>query len=182
MSLLGFNMLENIVEKTEHITPAAILTELNKKMVLTMSQNQLNDTSVKHGMDASLITINKGGTELQFSGAHNSLYHIRNNTLTEIKANKMSIGSYREGKEIEFTNHSISFQKGDAFYLFSDGFPDQIGGPNRKKFYYQPFKNLLLSIHQLDINEQRSILDKTITEWRGELDQTDDILVMGIRI
>ncbi|HSH66451.1 MAG TPA: tetratricopeptide repeat protein, partial [Bacteroidia bacterium] len=182
MSLLGFNMLENIIEKMETTTPSIILTELNNKMVATMSQNPSDDHSVKHGMDASLISINKETMELQYAGAHNPLYRIRDGKLTEIKADKISIGSYIEGKQIKFTNHNISVQEGDVFYLFSDGFPDQIGGPNRKKFYYPPFKELLVSIHTLTFTEQKEILNKTITGWKGERDQTDDILVVGIRI
>lgn len=182
MSLLGFNMLENIIERNETTTPSEILTELNQKMVTTMSQNPSDDTSVKHGMDASVITIDKEKMELQFAGAHNPLYQIREGILKEIKADKMSVGSYKEGKPFEFRNHTIPLQKGDVFYLFSDGFPDQIGGPNRKKFYYPPFKELLLSLHKLDVQEQKAALDKTITEWKGERDQTDDILVLGIRI
>jgi serine phosphatase RsbU (regulator of sigma subunit) len=182
MSLLGFNMLENIIETKNHTSPSSILTELNQKMVATMSQDPANDTSVKHGMDASVITIDKESMQLQFAGAHNPLYQIRDNILFEVKADKMSVGSYKAGEQIEFNNHVISIQKGDVFYLFSDGFPDQIGGPKRKKFYYPPFKELLISIHKMDMLDQKHFLDKTITSWRGERDQTDDILVVGIRI
>lgn len=180
MSLLGFNMLDNIIEK-EQTQPAKILNALNKEMVAAMTQEQFN-TAVKHGMDAAIISIDKEHMQFEYAGAHNSLYYIRNGTLNDVKADKQSIGSYKEGKEIIFQNHLLPLEKGDIFYLFSDGFPDQIGGPNRKKFYYPPFKELLLSIHHLDMEEQRSILDKTITDWRGNLDQTDDMLVMGIRI
>ncbi len=182
MSLLGFNMLENIIEKKDHYTPSAILNELNTKMVSTMSQEASNYTSVKHGMDVSLIVIDKQNMQLQFAGAHNPLYHVRDNILTEIKADKMSIGSYKEGKQIEFSNHVLQIQKGDVFYLFSDGFPDQIGGPNRKKFYYPPFKELLVSVHKMSMMEQKQFLDEAIISWRGERDQTDDILVVGIKI
>jgi serine phosphatase RsbU (regulator of sigma subunit)/uncharacterized protein HemY len=182
MSLLGFNMLENIIEKKENYMPSDILNELNQKMVATMSQDAEHITSVKHGMDASVITIDKQTMQLQFAGAHNPLYQVRDNTLTEIKADKMSIGSYKEGKQVEFQNHTLSIQKGDVFYLFSDGFPDQIGGPNRKKFYYPPFKELLVSIHKMAMAEQKSFLDGVITSWKGERDQTDDILVVGIKI
>jgi serine phosphatase RsbU (regulator of sigma subunit) len=182
MSLLGFNMLENIIEKKDQYMPSVILNELNQKMVSTMSQDPNNNTSVKHGMDASVITIDRQKMQLQFAGAHNPLYQIRDNTLIEIKADKMSIGSYKEGTQIEFSNHILPIQKGDVFYLFSDGFPDQIGGPNRKKFYYPPFKELLVSIHKMAMVEQKNFLDQVITSWRGERDQTDDILVVGIRI
>jgi serine phosphatase RsbU (regulator of sigma subunit) len=183
MSLLGFNMLENIIEKKDDYLPSVILNELNQKMVATMSQDvDHTNSSVKHGMDASVITIDKQLMQLQFAGAHNPLYQVRDNTLTEIKADKMSIGSYKEGKQIEFQNHTLSIRKGDVFYLFSDGFPDQIGGPNRKKFYYPPFKELLVSIHKMAMTEQKNFLDQVITSWKGERDQTDDILVVGIKI
>jgi serine phosphatase RsbU (regulator of sigma subunit) len=182
MSLLGFNMLENIIETKNYTSPSTILTELNHKMVATMSQDPSTDTTVKHGMDASVITIDKESMQLQFAGAHNPLYQIRDNTLIEVKADKMSVGSYKGGELIEFSNHTIPIQKGDVFYLFSDGFPDQIGGPKRKKFYYPPFKELLVSIHKMEMLDQKHFLDKTITSWQGERDQTDDILVVGIRI
>ena len=182
MSLLGFNILENIVERRDILTPSEVLTELNKKMVNTMSQNISHDTTVKHGMDAALIMVDTKKMELQFAGARNPLYQIRNGVVMDYKADKMSVGSLKDGRFVEFTNHQIPIQKGDTFYLFSDGFPDQIGGPNRNKFYYPPSKDLLISIHQSDVQEQKLLLDKTITEWRGEKDQTDDILVVGIRI
>ncbi|HRG38913.1 MAG TPA: tetratricopeptide repeat protein [Bacteroidia bacterium] len=182
MSLLGFNMLENIIETRQHTSPSNILTELNHKMVATMSQDPTTETTVKHGMDASIITIDRQSMQLQFAGAHNPLYQIRDNTLIEVKADKISVGYFKEGEEIEFNNHIIPIEKGDVFYLFSDGFPDQIGGPKRKKFYYPPFKELLISIHKMGMLDQKNFLDKTITSWRGERDQTDDILVVGIRI
>jgi serine phosphatase RsbU (regulator of sigma subunit) len=181
MSLLGFNMLDNIVEK-EHQQPAMILNTLNSEMVAAMTQEQFVTSSVKHGMDAAVICVDKTIMELQYAGAHNSLYHIRNGELMEMKADKQAIGSFKEGRQVTFTNHVITIEKGDVFYMFSDGYPDQIGGPNRKKFYYPPFKDLLVSIHHLDMEEQKSILDKTIINWQGERDQTDDILVMGIKI
>jgi serine phosphatase RsbU (regulator of sigma subunit) len=181
MSLLGFNMLENIIENVQE-QPAMILNALNTEMVSAMTQEQFNASSVRHGMDASIISIDLKNNILEYAGAHNSLYYIRNHQLTEIKADKQSIGTFKEGKEITFQNHSVAIEKGDVFYLFSDGFPDQLGGPNKKKFYYPPFKELLVSIHQLDADEQKAILERTITEWKGERDQTDDILVIGIKV
>ena len=182
MSLLGFNMLDNIIEK-EQTQPGLILSTLNREMVAAMTHEQFNASTVKHGMDAAIISIDKKTMQLEFAGAHNPLYFIRNGELQEIKADKNAIGSLgKDDKEIIFQNTVIPIEKGDVFYLFSDGYPDQIGGPNRKKFYYKPFKELLVSIHQLKMEEQQEILDKTITEWRGERDQTDDILVIGIKI
>jgi serine phosphatase RsbU (regulator of sigma subunit) len=181
MSLLGNNILENVIQKKEFLKPASILDSLNEELITVMAQDQ-ERASVKNGMDIALITIDKTTKQLEYAGAHNSLYLIRDGELCEIKADKTSIGSLYKGEAIHFTNHTEVLKKDDQIYLFSDGYPDQIGGLNRKKFYYQPFKELLLSICQLEMNDQKKRLDEKITSWRGELEQTDDILVVGIRL
>jgi serine phosphatase RsbU (regulator of sigma subunit) len=106
---------------------------------------------------------------------------VRDMELIELKADKMNIGDNKQ-KNKNFTNQFIELKKGDMIYLFTDGFPDQIGGPNRKKFYYQPFKDLLVSVSALNMKEQKLKLDEAHMSWMGEKkDQTDDILIMGIR-
>jgi tetratricopeptide (TPR) repeat protein len=180
MSLLGYNMLENVSKKNETIEPARILNDLNTELIRSLSKEEAID-DMKHGMDISLIAINTTVHQLQFAGAHNAIYIVRNKTLTELKANKKGIGSI-DKKNTCFTNQSFDLQKGDMIYLFTDGFPDQIGGPNRKKFYYPPFKELLLSISTLEPHLQHSRLEQAHSEWLGtKMDQTDDILIMGVR-
>jgi serine phosphatase RsbU (regulator of sigma subunit) len=98
-----------------------------------------------------------------------------------LKANKQSIGFVGKEHATVFDNHSFELKKGDLIYLFTDGFPDQIGGPNRKKFYYQPFRDLLLSISPLPMEEQEKKLQEMHQQWMGNSDQTDDLLIMGIR-
>lgn len=117
---------------------------------------------------------------MQYAGAHHPLYIIRNEQLIEFKADRKGIGSVsRTGNQ--FTNHTFDLQKGDSLYLFTDGFVDQIGGNYRKKFYYAPFRDLLLSIHQLPLDLQKEKLNEAHVGWMGaKKDQTDDILVMGI--
>jgi serine phosphatase RsbU (regulator of sigma subunit) len=111
------------------------------------------------------------------------LYLVREGTLTEIKADKMSTGIVsRDSSIVQYTNNTYEFKKGDMIYMFSDGFPDQKGEKTRKKFYYQPFKDLLVSIHQLTVQQQKMELDTTICQWMGGIEQTDDILIMGIRV
>jgi serine phosphatase RsbU (regulator of sigma subunit) len=108
---------------------------------------------------------------------------VRGGALAEIKADKMSTGIVaNDHHEIQYTNNLKDLEKGDMIYLFSDGFPDQKGDVTRKKFYYQPFKDLLVSIHSLSTAEQKQCLDDTIIQWIGKGEQTDDILVMGIRV
>ncbi len=182
MSLLGHNILENVVQRETSRDPGAILTALNEEIVTRFSKGKKRET-VKHGMDIAIISIDPLKQQLEYAGARNSLYLIRNNILTEIKADKMSTGivNQEEEEEIHYTNKSNALQKGDMLYLFSDGFPDQKGGPEKKKFYYQPFKDLLVSIHTFPVAEQQAKLNETILSWMGAREQMDDILVMGIR-
>jgi serine phosphatase RsbU (regulator of sigma subunit) len=179
MSLLGYNVLENEVKKTTGVQPSVILDNLNAEILKNFSKA---GEIVKHGMDISLISIDTETNQLQYAGAHNSLYMVRNGQLIELKADKKGIGSVHKNKSDGFTNQIIELQKGDMIYLHTDGFPDQIGGPNRKKFYYQPFKDLLAGISKLEVAAQKNKLEDAHLNWLGnKMDQTDDILIMGIR-
>ncbi|HSH64434.1 MAG TPA: tetratricopeptide repeat protein, partial [Bacteroidia bacterium] len=176
MSLLGYNMLENMAKD---LTPATILDTLNREVNTRLAGQDTSEES-KHGMDISIIAIDRKTNCLEFAGARNSLYVVRENELIELKADKMSIGNRQTNS---FTNQFIDIKKGDMLYLFTDGFPDQIGGPNRKKFYYQPFKELLISISSLDPEQQQVRLNEAHSHWMGErMDQTDDILILGMKI
>ena len=119
---------------------------------------------------------------MEYAGAFNPLYLIRNNEVLITKADKFPIGANPDGKLPNFTNHEIDLVKGDAIYLFSDGFHDQFGGPKNKKFLSKRFRELLLQIHKLPMKEQKESLIKVYEEWKGDLEQVDDILVIGIRI
>jgi serine phosphatase RsbU (regulator of sigma subunit) len=181
MSLLGHNILENVIQRDTSTDPGAILTSLNQEIVARFSNGEEQYT-VKHGMDIAIISIDSLHQQLQYAGARNSLYLLRENKLIEIKADRMTTGIVnRDRTTIEYTNNSMGLQKGDMLYLFSDGFPDQKGGPDKKKFYYQPFKDLLTTISNLPVEEQKQKLNDTIMNWMGTGEQIDDILVMGIR-
>ena len=135
----------------------------------------------KHGMDISLIRIDKDHHQLHYAGAHNSIYIVREQQLFELKADKKGIGNSGL-PQTAFHTHSFDLQFGDMIYLFTDGFPDQIGGPKRKKFFYAPFKELLTSISCMDLQTQGEKLDLAHTGWQqNQYEQTDDILVIGIR-
>ncbi len=139
-------------------------------------------------MDIALCILDMENIGLQYAGAYNSLYLIRKGELTEIKADMMPIGiSSEAGKS--FTNHELTLQKDDAIYMFSDGYFDQFGGDNRKKFMKTRFKQLLLNIQDRIMFDQKEILEHTLNEWMGltgkykEIyEQIDDIIVMGIKI
>jgi serine phosphatase RsbU (regulator of sigma subunit)/Flp pilus assembly protein TadD len=181
MSLLGHNILENVVQRESSVDPGAILTTLNKDIVARFSKGKEQET-VKHGMDVAIISLDMTTLQLEYAGARNSIYIAHDKNLTEIKADKMSTGIVTADHSIvNYKNNTCTLQKGDMIYLFSDGFPDQKGGSDKKKFYYAPFKELLLSISHLSMQEQQLRLDQTISNWIGEGEQVDDILVMGIR-
>ncbi|GAF75449.1 unnamed protein product, partial [marine sediment metagenome] len=181
MSLIGHNSLNKIVKEYGFTEPAAILDQLNDEVSGTLAQQSDSD-EVKDGMDLSLIVYDFKTREMQYAGAYNALYLIRDGELSETKADRFSIGlsSIKVGQK--FTNHTIKVKKGDAFYLFSDGYADQFGGIHGKKFKTRNVKELLLSIQHMSMNEQKEHLDKIMEEWRGDLSQIDDILFIGMRI
>jgi tetratricopeptide (TPR) repeat protein len=180
MSLLGYNMLEDVVKTAPTNSPGILLDALNQQVMTRLSGDDKEET-VKHGMDIALISIDKTNNRLQFAGAHNPLYIVRGLELFELKADKLGIGANKKQDRF-FTTHTFELQKGDVIYLFTDGFPDQIGGPHRKKFYYPPFKDILLANSTLEMDQQKTILEETHNNWlSGKYEQTDDILIMGIR-
>ncbi|MDP1745473.1 MAG: tetratricopeptide repeat protein [Bacteroidota bacterium] len=180
MSMMGFNLLEQIVKEHQIYEPGIILDELSKLVMDSLKQtNELS--SVKEGMDIALLKINNLTKELEFAGARNSLYLIRNRELTELKADRRSIGiSFSQA--VPFSSYKIKIEKGDCLYAFSDGYADQFGGPNNEKFYYHPFRELLIDISQQNMEEQEEKLEKVISEWKGHKAQIDDMLVIGVRV
>jgi len=181
MSFLGYNFLENVVKGKTSFDPALILKELNNEVFSTLSQKNENLNS-KYGMDISLCVIYSDKREIYFAGAHHPLYLIRNGELLEFKGDKYSIGTLYTGVEKEFTTKQLFYQAGDTFYLFTDGYVDQIGGSDRKKFYYAPFKKLLFEIAHESMAQQKLLLEKEFIKWKGERDQTDDILILAFRL
>jgi serine phosphatase RsbU (regulator of sigma subunit) len=187
MSLMGNNLLKEIVTSKSLEAPSEILDELNLKILKTLKQDNKN-TSAKYGMDIAIISLDKEINKLEFAGAHNPLYIFRNlpageegKECIQLKGDKRSIGSFSR-EEKGFTNHVFQLQKGDMLYLFSDGYTDQIGGPENKKFFSKTFKELLQNISEMDISQQKQLLENAFADWKGNKNQTDDILVAGIRV
>jgi len=184
MSLLGISFLNEIVQRREITQANQVLNELRKQIRNSLRQRGQSEES-KDGIDMALCVIDEKNNTLQFSGANNPLYIIRDKNgapeLTEFKADRMPLGYY-PGTFKTFTNKDIQLEYGDVFYLFSDGFVDQKGGRDNKKFLSKRFKELLIKIHQEPIREQKNILDKTLTDWMGDNSQIDDILVIGVRV
>ncbi len=179
MSLIGANALSTIVVENGINKPSIILDELNR-----LSNEALNKSTegneVRDGMDAALCSFDRTTNKLEYSGANNPLYLIRNNEVIQIKADKFAIASF-EPNSYNYTNHEIDIQKGDVVYLFSDGYPDQFGGERGKKFLYKKFRELLIEIKEKPMVEQKSILNTRFENWRGIHEQVDDVLVLGVK-
>ncbi len=180
MSLIGNYLLNNAVFNEKIYTPSEILDNIQKNIEAKLSSEE--DKDVEDGMDIAIISYDKEENILEYAGAKIDLILIRNNKITEIKADKKSIGIGRLGIQIgdKFNNHKLTIQKGDLIYICSDGFQDQFGGENDRRFMKKNLKLLLEDISNLSFNIQRSRLLKTLNAWQGKNIQNDDILVVGI--
>jgi serine phosphatase RsbU (regulator of sigma subunit)/Tfp pilus assembly protein PilF len=183
MSMLGISCLNEIVQGRKITQANQILNELRKEIKHSLRQTGKREET-RDGMDMALCVIDTKENKLQYSGAHNSLYLITNNSkesvLKEIKGDPMPVG-VNFSIDKSFTNHEIQLEIGDAFYIFSDGFIDQNGGSNNNRFSCEKFKKLLLDIHDHPMYEQKEILEQTLKDWMGDNPQRDDILVIGVR-
>jgi serine phosphatase RsbU (regulator of sigma subunit) len=153
---------------------------LNKNVVATLNQNT-NESPVRDGMDISFVAINFKTKKLQFAGANNPIYIIRNKELQIIKADKFAIGSVAE-ELTSFSNHDFELNNGDLIYLFTDGFADQFGGEKCKKLKYKNFQQFLLTVSEKPMIEQKEFLKLKFNEWKGNTEQTDDVCIIGIKI
>jgi serine phosphatase RsbU (regulator of sigma subunit)/tetratricopeptide (TPR) repeat protein len=182
LTMLGTAFLNEITAQEKTLSPAEILEELRTKFIAELGQTGKQGES-RDGMDISLIRLNLNTKELQWAGANNSLYMIQqadNSELIEIKANKQPIGYFY--RMSPFNNHTFQLEENDLLYLFSDGFADQFGGEKGKKFMYKPFKKLLIAISSSRIDKQKGTLKDTFNNWKGDLDQIDDVCVIGVRV
>jgi len=180
MSMLGIAYLNEIYSKNPEIRACELLDELRKHVILSLHQTGRSGEN-QDGMDITAIIIDSKEQTLQFAGANNPLFLYRDNELHEYKPDKMPIGIH--GKEMSpFTNHEVKIHKGDVVYAFSDGFADQFGGPNGKKYMIKKFKEKLMTIHEKPMNTQKKELEDALVDWMAETRQVDDILVMGIRL
>ena len=164
MSMLGISFLNEIITNNSTLSTDKILNSLRDKIKVAFSQK--NDLSVKDGLDIALCIIDFEKMKLQFSGAYNPLFLIRDNRIIEYKADKQPIGIYP--KEKPFSAHEIDLKKNDMLYMFSDGYKDQTGGEYGKKFMSKRFKNFLLQIHTENLNTQKELLNETFENWKNE--------------
>jgi serine phosphatase RsbU (regulator of sigma subunit) len=177
VSLVCYNALNKAVFEYKLTDPGKILDMTRQFVVEHFSKTE---EKVKDGMDISLVAIDKATGEIIWAGANNPLWYMQNGEWKAIMANKQPVGISE--KSASFTSHKIKLAPNDCIYLFTDGYADQFGGKKGKKFMYKQLKELLLSKSSLTMADQKQVLNAAIEEWMGDLEQVDDILVIGIRI
>ncbi|MCD6557181.1 MAG: SpoIIE family protein phosphatase, partial [Bacteroidales bacterium] len=184
LSMLGISFLNEIVKEIgkthEKILAADILNELRKKIITTLSTH--GEEERKDGMDMSLAIIDKENMQLNFAGANNPSYILRDSKIAKIEADRMPVGSNKKLNDIPFKNKYLTLKTNDCIYLFSDGFADQFGGKFLKKFNSRRFREMLLHIHSHPMAKQEEMVDKILDKWKGNSEQIDDILLIGIKI
>ncbi len=180
MSMLGISFLEEIVNNRKITESGHILDELRKEVQRALHQKGEKEEA-KDGMDIALCVIDRTKETIQYSGAYNNLYLLRNDELIEYYADRMPIGIYELGDK-SFSSQDIPYLSGDIIYMFSDGYNDQFGGPNTKKFKSTALKELLLDIHKLPLKEQKKRLESEFQKWKGNNPQTDDVLIVGMKL
>ncbi len=181
MSIVGFNQLNHAVNVRKARTAGIILDELNQGVITTLNENK-SDSSIKDGMDLALCVFDFNVRKVQFAGANNPLVMIRDNSVMKIKGDRFPIGAFEGGRHQGFKNNEIILKEGDCLYLSSDGYADQFGGPENKKFMYRRFEELLLEIHDKPMEVQKKMMEERLKVWMGTNDQVDDILVIGIKV
>lgn len=177
MSIIGHNSLNKIVNQYGILEPGKILTELNREVVETLHYAS-DEGDVYDGMDLALIAFDRKKREIEYAGAYNSMYIVRRGELSETKADRQPIG-LAGGLSKKFNTVRISVEDGDMVYLFSDGYADQFGGEGMKKFKSKNLKQVLEEISDKPVSQQRELLDEALEKWRGNIEQVDDVLVIG---
>ena len=182
MSIIGVEILNSITNDQGVEEANRILYDLNKGISLALSNDESQEKSIKDGMDIALCVIDKKNQTMEYAGAFRPLYLIRDNKIEEIKGDRFSVGMLEESMDSpHIKKHTLHFQKDDIIYLFTDGYADQFGGPDGKKYKYRRFRYLLLTIHKLPMEQQKEYIEKSIEEWKGEHEQVDDMLIVGFR-
>jgi serine phosphatase RsbU (regulator of sigma subunit) len=186
MSIVGSNYLSAGLSAPQVNTTGQALDYLNEGVLKTLRQQLSAEERIRDGMDIAFCALNRAKSVLHFSGAKNPLYHFRNGELTEIKGDKRPIGEFAEGDDAHFKTHQVDLQPGDMIYVFTDGYADQFGGPEvdkgGKKFGYKKYKELLSQISGLPMNQQVERLEQAFYAWKGDLEQVDDVCIIGVRV
>lgn len=179
MTIMGNDFLTEIVETQQITQPGKVLDELDKKITLTLQSQERTNNAVE-GMDIAIVSINQTKNIMQFAGAKNPLWRMRNGKVHQFKASSFSIGSNTQHKAFE--NNLVEMIQGDVFYIFSDGFQDQFGGAHDRKYMKRSFREFLLQISAQSMEQQRKLLAEEFYHWKANQEQTDDVLVIGFQL
>lgn len=180
LSILGISFLNEIVNRTLYIRANEILNQLRIQVIKSLHQTIGGETT-RDGMEIALCVLDLGKQKIQYSGAYRPMILIRNNEIQELKGDCLTIG-IDEQEDQSFNNAEMNLMKEDVIYLFSDGYIDQLGGQEHKRYRSDNFKKLLIDIHKLPMEEQKVVLENTFEEWRGHNDQIDDVMILGLKI
>jgi serine phosphatase RsbU (regulator of sigma subunit) len=181
MSIIGHNLLNNSFNSSDHLNAANILNHVNHELAEELAHKE-EFSSYSYGMDIALCVVDTEERLLRFAGAKNCLILLRNGELTQIAGNKFPIGQKVKGVLKEYYETVIPLENDDILYIFSDGFPDQLGGEDgTEKFLNTRFRELLISLHKEPLQVQKSLVETAFNQWKGDHDQLDDILVIGIK-
>jgi serine phosphatase RsbU (regulator of sigma subunit) len=178
MSMLGVTMLNEIVNNKHITSPEQIIENLRQGIIKSLKQVAAED-SIKDGMDIAVCCVDFDNNILWYAGANSPLYHVRGGELTHYRADKMPVAIHYRMEP--FTLHRIELQKGDAFYIFSDGYADQFGGPNQKKFMSMQLRETLVTMSAMPMLQQGERLNQIFEEWMGDSPQIDDVTMIGVR-
>ena len=181
MSMIGYNFLGQIINEKDIEQPAEVLNELHRKVLMALNKDYRTH-DVKDGMDVALIRIDRKTKKIYYSGAVRPVYIVIDGNLTEIKGDIYSVGGIKDADGESFSQHEIDAPAGACVYLFSDGYADQFGGPGGKKFKYKQLRELITKNAHLPMEEQRAVIEKTFLEWKGPLEQVDDVCLVGVRV
>lgn len=180
ISLIGYFLLNDIVKGRKISDPGEILDQLDKGVTKTLRQDS-DDSKTKDGMDIAMCKIDLKNNQVSYAGAHRSLYFMNGDELEEIKGNKFPIGGGIYKNQTKFTCTTINVKKGDSIFFCSDGFPDQFGGPDNRKYGPKRLRETIVKYHKKSMNEIYQTIDTEWTEWKGDQKQTDDVLLIGVR-
>lgn len=179
MSMIGHEMLDKIISVDNVLQPSKVLEIMSRGLEKIFNREKNVGTIIHDGMDIGICVVEKDKRKIQFAGAFLPLYIIRDNRLIDLKGDKYALGMTPEG--VTFTNIEMSLMKDDMLYLFSDGYVDQFGGEENKKFMYRRFRYLLMTIYNFPVDDQKSILEENIKTWMGGTQQVDDMMVIGFK-
>jgi serine phosphatase RsbU (regulator of sigma subunit) len=179
MSMIGLELLQKIINEMKVDESDGILLTLNRELESAFFKEEDGQALIKDGVEMSICVIDRKSMQMEFSGAFLPVYIVRNDKLIEIKGDKQNVVQSVPG--VTFNRSSFTLQKGDILYLFSDGYADQFGGPDNKKFMYRRLRHILLTISKYPLGDQQRILDETITTWMRDFDQIDDMMILGVR-